>query len=108
MLHGRHVLRPKEFRTTPYYPRDVLTFTYIKSPGLLHHDAITPLSKKVIGALAIDPLSITAGAIAILQFSGVIINASYNYRSRVESSAKDAIRIVEDGNAVQSMIDSMF
>lgn len=55
-----------------------------------------------------DPLSITASAIAILQVSGVIINACYDYRSRVKDSAKDASRIINELNSLRSIIESLF
>jgi len=55
-----------------------------------------------------DPLSITASAIAVLQISGAIINVCYDYRSRVKSSAKDASRIVNELNGLRSVIESLF
>lgn len=55
-----------------------------------------------------DPLSVTASAIAILKISGTIINFCYDYRSRVKSAAKEASRIVNELNGLRSVIDSLF
>lgn len=55
-----------------------------------------------------DPLSVTASAIAILQISGIIINTCYDYRSRVKSSAKDASRIINELNGLRGVIESLF
>jgi hypothetical protein len=55
-----------------------------------------------------DPLSITASAIAVLQISGTIINLCYDYRSRIKNAAKEASRIVNELNSLRSVIDSLF
>jgi hypothetical protein len=55
-----------------------------------------------------DPLSVTASAIAILQISGTIINLCYDYRSRVKNAAKEASRIVNELNGLRSVIDLLF
>lgn len=55
-----------------------------------------------------DPLSVTASCIAILQLSGAIINTCYDYRSRVKSAVKDASRIVNELNSLRSIIESLF
>jgi hypothetical protein len=55
-----------------------------------------------------DPLSLTASAIAILQISGVIINTCYDYRIRVKNAAKDASRIINELNGLRTVIDSLF
>jgi len=55
-----------------------------------------------------DPLSITASSIAILQISGTIINICYDYRSRVKHAAKDAIRIIAELNGLRNVIDALF
>jgi hypothetical protein len=55
-----------------------------------------------------DPISLTASAIAILQISGTIINLCYNYRSRVKNAAKEASRIVNELNSLRSVIESLF
>ena len=55
-----------------------------------------------------DPLSITASAIAILQISGTIISTCYEYRSRVKNESKDAGRIINELNSLRSVLDSLF
>jgi hypothetical protein len=54
-----------------------------------------------------DPLSITASAIAIVQISGAIINACYNYRSRLKSASNDASRIINELNALRTVIEAL-
>jgi hypothetical protein len=53
-----------------------------------------------------DPLSITASAIAVLQISGTIISSCYEYRSRVKN-AKDASRITNELNGLRIVIESL-
>lgn len=55
-----------------------------------------------------DPLSITASAIAILQISGTIINICYDYRSRVKNGAKEASCIITELNSLRQVIDSLY
>ncbi|KAF4625355.1 hypothetical protein G7Y89_g12812 [Cudoniella acicularis] len=55
-----------------------------------------------------DPLSITASAIAVLQISGAIITTCYSYRSRVRNAAQDAKRIVNELNSLRSVIEFLF
>jgi hypothetical protein len=54
-----------------------------------------------------DPLSITASAIAVIQLSGAIINACYTYRSRLRSAAKDTSRIINELNALRTVIEAL-
>jgi hypothetical protein len=58
--------------------------------------------------LTTDPLSLTASAIALLQISGAIINALYDYRSRSKNAAKDASRIINELNSLRTGIDAIF
>jgi hypothetical protein len=55
-----------------------------------------------------DPISLTASAIAILQLSGAIINACYKYRSQVKNASKDASRIINELNGLRTVIDCLF
>ncbi|MCJ1248004.1 hypothetical protein MMC30_005219 [Trapelia coarctata] len=55
-----------------------------------------------------DPLSITASAIAIIQLSSAIINSSYECRSRVKNASKDASRIISELNSLCDVIDTLF
>ena len=54
-----------------------------------------------------DPLSITASAIAVLQISGTIISSCYEYRSRVKNAKKDASRITNELNGLRIVIESL-
>jgi len=69
-----------------------------------------PIKIKFEAVLAtqMDPLSITASAIAIVQISGVIINTCYNYRSQLKSASKDASRIINELNALRSVIEALY
>jgi hypothetical protein len=55
-----------------------------------------------------DPLSITASAIAIVQISGAIINTCYNYRCRLKGASKDASRIIKELNALRIVIEALY
>jgi hypothetical protein len=55
-----------------------------------------------------DPLSITASAIAIVQLSGAIINTCYTYRNRLKSASKDAGRIINELNGLRTVIEDLF
>lgn len=55
-----------------------------------------------------DPISLTASAIAILQLSGAIINVCYKYRSQVKGASKDASRIINELNDLRTVIDCLF
>lgn len=54
-----------------------------------------------------DPLSVTASAIAIIQIIGTIISLCDDYRHRVKNAAKEASRIVNELNGLRSVIDSL-
>ena len=43
-----------------------------------------------------DPLSITASIIAVIQLTGSVVSAVYNYRKDVKSAPEDAAIIVQD------------
>ena len=55
-----------------------------------------------------DPLSVTASVIAILQISGAIITICYDYRSRIKDAQKEASRIINDLNSLRHVLDSLF
>jgi len=54
-----------------------------------------------------DPLSITASLIAVLQISGTVISALYEYRTGVKSASKDAARIITELNSLRSILESL-
>jgi hypothetical protein len=73
-------------------------------PFSLSNSKRQPILHKYI----IDPLSITASAIAIIQVSGVIINTCYDYRSRVKNAGNDTSRIVSRLNGLRMVIETLF
>jgi hypothetical protein len=54
-----------------------------------------------------DPLSITASLIAVLQVSGTVISALYEYRNGVRSASTDAARIITELNSLRSILESL-
>jgi hypothetical protein len=54
-----------------------------------------------------DPLSITASLIAVLQISGTVISALYEYRNGVKSASNDAARIITELNSLRSILESL-
>src|ERR1700736_3669672 len=54
-----------------------------------------------------DPLSITASLIAVLQISGTVISALYEYRSGVKSASRDAARVIAELNSLRSILESL-
>jgi len=54
-----------------------------------------------------DPLSITGTLIAVLQISGTVISALYEYRNGVKSASTDAARIITELNSLRSILESL-
>jgi ankyrin repeat domain-containing protein 50 len=54
-----------------------------------------------------DPLSLTASLIAVLQISGTVISALYEYRTSVKSAASDAARIISELNGLRGVLESL-
>ena len=54
-----------------------------------------------------DPLSITASLIAVLQISGTVITALYGYRTSVKSASSDAARIISELNGLRGVLESL-
>jgi hypothetical protein len=54
-----------------------------------------------------DPLSITAGIIAVIQLTGSVISAAYNYRHDVSNAAEDAVRIIEDLTGLSQILEKL-
>jgi hypothetical protein len=54
-----------------------------------------------------DPLSITGTLIAVLQISGTVISALYEYRSGVKSASTDAARIITELNGLRGVLESL-
>lgn len=54
-----------------------------------------------------DPLSLTASIIAVVQISGAIISLCYEYRTGVKDAAKEATRITEELKSFQDVLERL-
>jgi hypothetical protein len=54
-----------------------------------------------------DPLSVTASLIAILQISGTVISTLYEYRKGVKYASKDAAKIIEELNSLRGVLECL-
>jgi hypothetical protein len=54
-----------------------------------------------------DPLSLAASLIAVLQISGAVISALYEYRSGVKDASKDTARIIEELNSLRNILENL-
>jgi hypothetical protein len=54
-----------------------------------------------------DPLSITASIIAVIQLTGSVISAAYNYRNGVRNAPEDAVRIIEDLTELSQILEKL-
>ena len=54
-----------------------------------------------------DPVSVTASVIAIIQISGSIVSICYDYRNSVREAVKEATRITEEVKGLQDILDRL-
>jgi hypothetical protein len=54
-----------------------------------------------------DPLSLTASLIAVLQISGSVISSLYAYRNSVKTAAKEAARIIDEVNSLRGVLEGL-
>ncbi|KAL8788064.1 MAG: hypothetical protein Q9195_007478 [Heterodermia aff. obscurata] len=54
-----------------------------------------------------DPLSLTASIIAVVQISGAIVSLCYEYRTGAKDAAKEAIRITEELKSLQDLLERL-
>ncbi|KAI9704034.1 MAG: hypothetical protein M1820_005655 [Bogoriella megaspora] len=54
-----------------------------------------------------DPLSITASIIAVIQLSGSVISAVYNYRRDAKNASEDAIKVVQDLTGLSQILEKL-
>jgi ankyrin repeat domain-containing protein 50 len=54
-----------------------------------------------------DPLSITASLIAVLQISGSVTSTLYEYRAGVKSASGDAARIISELNGLRGVLEGL-
>jgi hypothetical protein len=54
-----------------------------------------------------DPLSITTSIIAIIQLTGSVISAAYNYLTGLNNAAEDAMRITGDLTGLLQILEKL-
>jgi hypothetical protein len=70
--------------------------------------AFQPVSGECDTAVLImDPLSITASIIAMIQLSGVVINICYDYRSGVKNAPRDAATIRDEVASLRDVLEQL-
>ena len=54
-----------------------------------------------------DPLSVTASIIAVIQISGGVVSICYNYRKAVKGAAKEAAKITDEVKSLQDILERL-
>ena len=54
-----------------------------------------------------DPLSVTASIIAVIQLTGSVVSAVYNYRTGVKNAPEDAAKIIEDLTGLSHILERL-
>jgi ankyrin repeat domain-containing protein 50 len=54
-----------------------------------------------------DPLSITASIIAVIQLTSSVISAAYNYRNGVKNAPEGAVKIVDDLTGLSQILEKL-
>ncbi|KAI9771253.1 MAG: hypothetical protein M1839_002837, partial [Geoglossum umbratile] len=54
-----------------------------------------------------DPLSITAGIIAVLQITGAVISTCYDYRCGVKSKSRDVARLTNELISLRNVLERL-
>ena len=54
-----------------------------------------------------DPLSITASIIAVIQLTGSVVSAVYNYRKGVKNAPEDAAKIIQDLIGLSQILENL-
>jgi hypothetical protein len=54
-----------------------------------------------------DPLSVTASVIAVIQLTGSVISAVYNYRKGVKNAPEDAAKIIQDLTGLSHILEKL-
>jgi hypothetical protein len=54
-----------------------------------------------------DPLSITASVIAVLQLAGIIVSICYDYRSGIKNAPKDLMRIIDEVTSLRDVLERL-
>ena len=54
-----------------------------------------------------DPLSVTASIIAVLQVSGAVVSICYDYRNAVKDAVKEATQITDEVKSLQDVLERL-
>jgi hypothetical protein len=54
-----------------------------------------------------DPLSVTASIIAVIQVTGSVVSAIYNYRTGVKNAPEEAAKIVKDLSGLSQILEKL-
>lgn len=54
-----------------------------------------------------DPLSATASIIAVIQLTGSVVSAVYNYRKGVKNAPEDAAKIIRDLTGLSQILEKL-
>ena len=54
-----------------------------------------------------DPLSLTAGIIAVIQVSATVVSLCYDYRNGVKNAVQEATRITEEVKSLQDVLERL-
>lgn len=54
-----------------------------------------------------DPLSVTASIIVVIQISGKVVSICYDYRRAIENAAEDAIKIIREIKSLQDVLERL-
>lgn len=54
-----------------------------------------------------DPLSLTASIITVIQLTGAVVSAVYNYRKNVKSAPEDAAKIIQDLIGLSQILEEL-
>lgn len=54
-----------------------------------------------------DPLSLTASIITVIQLTGSVVSAIYNYRKSVNSAPEDAAKIIQDLTGLSQILEEL-
>jgi len=54
-----------------------------------------------------DPLSVTASIIAVIQLTGSVVSAVYSYRTDVKNAPEDAAKIIEGLTALSHVLEKL-
>jgi hypothetical protein len=54
-----------------------------------------------------DPLSLTASIITVIQLTGSVVSAVYNYRKSVKNAPEDAAKIIQDLTGLSHILEKL-